>query len=1078
MPEHQLTTHNPPNAGDARQGTAPYAYVPVGRSVLHVCELPAQDRYHANRQTGHVDLVVEARTPVYVRGPVSPDDLAAEKAEQALRDDDKSGNAQRIRDAASKARKMRDAFYHSGDPARPVIPGSSWRGAVGGLLTTLSYGRLRGLSDTPVTFRTAVTNPKVMKRTKDGRLVEDPRFHELAGLYQSVIPKNAPNVLAGFVGRDKGGWFVEPPDPIGEAQWGDRMKGKRAEGEGTYARVHAANVDNTPNITGQGERLNPGSEKGTMEDVPDVSRKGRAYKPGQYRVRFTHNDSTPKGGSLTLHTTGTLGEPGVLVFPGNMVELGSGRPRKSAYLVRGTAPSGTPLSRERGQHAVALLPAAVKAYQASLTDWQREHYGESGGIEVGRVLFYVDPNSHGEWVKRAVTSDEAKHVLFFGTTPYFRQVYLRPNAGTYTPASPQALYDEMLEAAGDKRTAPDLPEAVLGFAEPRYGGRRFTLVGVDPPDSADKTRPLREVYAGRVTFDDAPLVSNPEGAATPFLSDRELQLRVLSSGSSAYFPNVLAQGDPRKGKLDDWSSASATLAGQRRQMPQRPRDTPAGSVARGDVKNKDWFDHALHPATGATGDAQAEDDPKADMLAPPVRPVAPGTQFSLRVRFENLSTVEFGALLSALVPHDARHPERRLVHRVGMAKPFGFGALRVEEAWLTLTDRSARPADGDAPAGRYGSLFERNDEGQVVGWHTGQREPEDLLADEHAALRRYAGPFEAELGRVLGEDPARGWSLSEEGRIRELYATLDEEGAPADWRTRDELPRELRPPGRDSDDRRFVVDEDSGCSVPNPVYPSVSQHGEYRVLPSPTAWSDPRWGDAECVAPSDGGDGGGNAPASGPPRTESRGRPAAPSAAAPPSAADIGTRQRGVVTKVLPGGAAGFITPDAGYWRPARGGVYVSAQDVSGVPSLMDGLRLSYLLVEATGAHQGKWNAKHAEAEEGPSGGVGPHRSTERRPADVGTPAQRAAHVDAERPFVGIVNWWGVGVGFIRVTTETRRSIEDRGIAFGSKPDVFVRLASVEGDGFRELQKGETVTFDVKRGREGPEAVRVLRVER
>jgi len=46
-------------------------------------------------------------------------------------------------------------------------------------------------------------------------------------------------------------------------------------------------------------------------------------------------------------------------------------------------------------------------------------------------------------------------------------------------------------------------------------------------------------------------------------------------------------------------------------------------------------------------------------------------------------------------------------------------------------------------------------------------------------------------------------------------------------------------------------------------------------------------------------------------------------------------------------------------------------------------------------------------------------------------------------------------------------------IAVDSGKEHFVRHSAIEGAGFQSLQKGETVSFEVGRGRQGPRAVRV-----
>jgi CspA family cold shock protein len=41
-------------------------------------------------------------------------------------------------------------------------------------------------------------------------------------------------------------------------------------------------------------------------------------------------------------------------------------------------------------------------------------------------------------------------------------------------------------------------------------------------------------------------------------------------------------------------------------------------------------------------------------------------------------------------------------------------------------------------------------------------------------------------------------------------------------------------------------------------------------------------------------------------------------------------------------------------------------------------------------------------------------------------------------------------------------------------PDVFVHFSAIGGDGFKTLQEGQRVTFDISEGDKGPQATNVL----
>jgi cold shock protein len=52
----------------------------------------------------------------------------------------------------------------------------------------------------------------------------------------------------------------------------------------------------------------------------------------------------------------------------------------------------------------------------------------------------------------------------------------------------------------------------------------------------------------------------------------------------------------------------------------------------------------------------------------------------------------------------------------------------------------------------------------------------------------------------------------------------------------------------------------------------------------------------------------------------------------------------------------------------------------------------------------------------------------------------------------------------------------DKGYGFLAReggPDVFVHFSAIQGDGFRNLQEGQKVEFDVEKGPKGPQASNV-----
>lgn len=63
----------------------------------------------------------------------------------------------------------------------------------------------------------------------------------------------------------------------------------------------------------------------------------------------------------------------------------------------------------------------------------------------------------------------------------------------------------------------------------------------------------------------------------------------------------------------------------------------------------------------------------------------------------------------------------------------------------------------------------------------------------------------------------------------------------------------------------------------------------------------------------------------------------------------------------------------------------------------------------------------------------------------------------------GTVKWFNAGKGFGFITDEEGN-------------DVFAHFSAIEGEGYKSLEDGEKVTFDVVEGDRGPQAANIVKL--
>lgn len=215
-------------------------------------------------------------------------------------------------------------------------------------------------------------------------------------------------------------------------------------------------------------------------------------------------------------------------------------------------------------------------------------------------------------------------------------------------------------------------------------------------------------WAGRVFFEDANLMSGQLNVMMEKTSPK-----ILSGPKPTTFQHYL---ESNNGKYQHWGEKNAKLRGYKLYW---HRDTQKQDEYHWSEKRQ--INDNQHTV---------------------IRPVKPNTKFIGRIRFENLTDIELGALLFVL---DLPEPCR---HKLGMGKPLGLGSVKITSQ-LVLTDRQFR----------YRKLFDGN------SWALPEKngKANDIIADFESFM----------LGAIPYSERENAQSLWEIPRLRMLKTMLD-----------------------------------------------------------------------------------------------------------------------------------------------------------------------------------------------------------------------------------------------------------------------------------------------------------------
>lgn len=195
--------------GKERTAVAPYNFIPVADPVITFPDgdprnplAVDQGQYHVGRWTGWMDVTLTTKSPIYVRGTLSPTDFE-EKERQDASTKDNTPHLAKIRNRAE--------FFNTGDANEPIIPGSSLRGMIRSVVEILGHGKMKPVMDSPLIYRAVGDTSSHGEAYRKMLMAEDPdRKHHYTPLFEG-----------GFVRKDKdGNWFIQPARKINGVSYG------------------------------------------------------------------------------------------------------------------------------------------------------------------------------------------------------------------------------------------------------------------------------------------------------------------------------------------------------------------------------------------------------------------------------------------------------------------------------------------------------------------------------------------------------------------------------------------------------------------------------------------------------------------------------------------------------------------------------------------------------------------------------------------------------------------------------------------------------------------------------------------
>ncbi len=572
---------------------APYNFVPLPAAVYPVAAetIPPHDHYDSTRHTGFIELDIKTETLLYTRCAYRP----------------------ALADTKVYLTPERQEFFHHGNPAQPVIPGSSLRGMLRTLVEIIGFGKMTAVFDEKLIYRAVAESTSLGKAYRERMLGTGNPLS-----YPSV------NLKGGYLHRDpRGHWHIRPAvEYYGESFIHTRTYPPFAQARDPKKKYGPDDLVDVWVLPPTARYARPGTPPKPnlfLADIPATS---------THIIKRTPTNDAP-----------ICFVPAVLVRSGH---LGSKHMHCIIY--------------EEDPDASKKIPVPDE-----IRRMYEDDRGINRGIECrklyanGEPIFYlIDP--------AAISNDNPKGLIFFGPTMMFRIPY-NHSVNNFIPDFFQ------------NSDVTDLAEAIFGTTS-RKGRVRFSDAKLVPVtdngspflENQNSGRIIPKILSNpKPTSFQNYLVQPLRASAYPQIPNNNKKSLLLHYDHPlpGTYQLPVDQNDPNAVV----PTTGTTIRGyklywNKNGLPDSVSENP--ELAQCD-QNGRLFQYRLREDRPWNNTNNPNKTPQQTVI----RPVRPGRRFRAKIYFENLSGIELGALLTALKLKD----ESR--HRIGMGKPYGMGRVRI-----------------------------------------------------------------------------------------------------------------------------------------------------------------------------------------------------------------------------------------------------------------------------------------------------------------------------------------------------------------------------------------------------------------